>query len=143
MQSCKFKLLYIELKYLATPDSSSVVIRFVIKIAIIVSVFFYRLMWWYLNGSYTSQPKKAYEPTRTVNLLYLMTTNLLILSAHAREGYSSRFVGLFVCLSRSDFVDYWQLTYEPTQIYWRASEASETVVGVDNAKSVCYMDICV
>ncbi len=28
-------------------------------------------------------------------------------------------------------------------IYWRASEASETVLGVDNAKSgICYMYIC-
>ncbi len=29
-------------------------------------------------------------------------------------------------------------------VYWRASEASETVLGVDNAKSgICYMYICV
>ncbi len=28
-------------------------------------------------------------------------------------------------------------------IYWRASEASETVLGVDNAKSgICYIYIC-
>ncbi len=28
-------------------------------------------------------------------------------------------------------------------VYWRASEASETVLGVDNAKSgICYMYIC-
>ncbi len=29
-------------------------------------------------------------------------------------------------------------------IYWRASEASETVLGVDNAKSgICYMYVCI
>ncbi len=29
-------------------------------------------------------------------------------------------------------------------VYWRASEASETVLGVDNAKSgICYMYICI
>ncbi len=28
-------------------------------------------------------------------------------------------------------------------IYWRASEASETVLGVDNAKSgICYIYVC-